>query len=185
MSDRLTDAELASLRQHLREERERNHRVPTLTWAEVDSLLDEVREAREDTRQAAGECRVPLPMPGTDMAKVLSANVLMRKRIAELEAERDEYRAMRDNAAANSAALDSQRRERIAELEAQLDRTERGVVRNAGRLSRERKYRWAHVADAVGCGKTTAKNLCAKHELDPDELVGIPTTPPEAEEDDQ
>lgn len=63
-------------------------------------------------------------------------------------------------------------RQRIAELEDQLDRTEKGVVRNAGRLSSERGYRWSHVANAVGCGKTTAKDLCFKHDLDPDELVG-------------
>jgi hypothetical protein len=68
---------------------------------ERDGLRAEVEQAREDMRIGAGECRVPLPEPGTDMARLLSANVLLR-------AERDALRAARDRAL---AVLDARERE--------------------------------------------------------------------------
>jgi hypothetical protein len=47
-----------------------------------------------------------------------------------------------------------------------------GVVANAGRLSAERKVRWAHVSDATGLGSNKSAELCRRFERDPDELVG-------------
>ena len=96
----------------------------------------------------------------------------MRRLVAE---SRDVYEAgyqaslrLRELMAEHAEALFA----RLERVEAQLARTERGIVKNAGRLSPERGYRWSHVANAVGCGKTTAKDLCFKHDADPDELVG-------------
>lgn len=60
------------------------------------------RILRQDLEAAAGELLVPLPEPGTDMAKVVTANKLLRDEIGrlrlslaqtanELEAVRREY----------------------------------------------------------------------------------------------
>lgn len=46
-----------------------------------------------------------------------------------------------------------------------------GVVANAGRLSSERKPRWAHVMDATGHGSTRAVELCRRFGFDPEALV--------------
>lgn len=40
-----------------------------------------------DFRDAAGEVMVPVPEPGTDMAKLLSANVLLRRELADARVE--------------------------------------------------------------------------------------------------
>ncbi len=64
-------------------------------------------------------------------------------------------------------------RERLAAaLNAQDERALWGVVANAGRLSAERKVRWAHVSDATGLGSNKSAELCRRFERDPDELVG-------------
>lgn len=48
----------------------------------IESHIGEFEKERAD---AAGECVVPLPEVGSDLGKVVSANSLLRKRIAELE----------------------------------------------------------------------------------------------------
>lgn len=66
-------------------------------------------------------------------------------------------------------------RERIEQLASWNDTAEklnRRVVANAGRLSSERKPRWAHVADATALGSTAAARLCSDHGFDCGELVG-------------
>ena len=63
-------------------------------------------------------------------------------------------------------------RENIAKAEASTEKLERRVVANAGRLSSERKPRWAHVADATALGSTAAARLCSDHGFDCGELVG-------------
>lgn len=52
------------------------------------------------------------------------------------------------------------------------DRLRWGVVANAGRLSAERRPRWAHVKAATGFGSTSAQALCRDAGFDPDEDVG-------------
>ncbi len=37
-------------------------------------------QCQQDLKDAAGELVVPMPEPGTDMAKLLSANVILRQR---------------------------------------------------------------------------------------------------------
>lgn len=58
--------------------------------------------------------------------------------------------------------------------ESELERLLWGAVANAGRLSSERKPRWAHVADALGVGSTKAHELCRRFDVDPDEERGSP-----------
>lgn len=47
-----------------------------------------------------------------------------------------------------------------------------GVIANAGRLSVERKQRWAHVLDAAGLGSQSSIELCRRFGFDPDEEIG-------------
>jgi hypothetical protein len=47
-----------------------------------------------------------------------------------------------------------------------------GVVHNAGRLSPKKEYRWAVVRDLCGIGSASAKALCRRFGLDPDEVIG-------------
>jgi hypothetical protein len=49
-------------------------------------LKNELAEARRDIEMAAGELMVAMPEPGTDMARVMHANAMMRR-------ERDRLRA--------------------------------------------------------------------------------------------
>lgn len=46
------------------------------------------------------------------------------------------------------------------------------AVRNAGRLSCEKRARWSHVRDAVAVGSTKASSLCRRLGLDPHEEIG-------------
>jgi hypothetical protein len=56
---------------------------------------------------------------------------------------------------------------------ADLDKIVWGLVHNAGRcITSGRVERWAAVMEAVGCGSTQAHELCRRHGLDSDELVG-------------
>lgn len=48
------------------------------------------------------------------------------------------------------------------------------AVRNAGRYSVE-KQRWVAVSHAFGVGSTSARELCRRFGLDPDETVGART----------
>ena len=57
-----------------------------LEWSEwVADLLNLVYVYEDDMKAAAGELLVDLPRPGTSMAKLLSANVLMRHQRQRLE----------------------------------------------------------------------------------------------------
>jgi len=46
---------------------------------ELDAVKKDLAQARQDLKDAAGELMVDMPEPGTVMAKVIIANVLMRK----------------------------------------------------------------------------------------------------------
>lgn len=72
---RALEAELAEARRGLGDLRE----ASALQKAELD-------EAQRDVAKAAGELLVEMPEPGTDMARVMIANSMMRR-------ERDEARA--------------------------------------------------------------------------------------------
>ena len=48
-------------------------------------------QLESDREAAAKDLPVPMPEPGTDMARLLSANVLLRRRVAELEAKHPEW----------------------------------------------------------------------------------------------
>lgn len=65
---------------------------------------------------------------------------------------------------------------RLAEGYLAETRTLWGIVANAGRLSTQRKARWAHVVDATGLGSTKAAELCRRFERDPDEVIGGAST---------
>ena len=54
-------------------------RLDALEQNAGSKLLAEVENHRNDLRLAAGECLVPIPEPGTMAAKMLRANVLMRR----------------------------------------------------------------------------------------------------------
>ena len=56
--------------------------------------------------------------------------------------------------------------------EQELTRLRWGVVANAGRLSKVKRPRWAHVMDATGFGSTSATALCVAAGFDPNEEVG-------------
>jgi hypothetical protein len=58
--------------------------------AEVARLRTEVELHREDLRVAAGECLVALPEPGSDMARMMRANRLLRVEGERLTRERDD-----------------------------------------------------------------------------------------------
>lgn len=48
--------------------------------AAIDKMNEWARVHMGDMERAAGELRVPMPEPGTDMARVLSANSILRQR---------------------------------------------------------------------------------------------------------
>jgi hypothetical protein len=53
--------------------------TPETADEEVLRLREEIRKMRDDLAAAAGELLVRLPEPGTDMARLLSANVLLKR----------------------------------------------------------------------------------------------------------
>lgn len=53
-----------------------------LEW--ITRRVERCAEVEADMRTAAGELLVPMPSPGTHMARLLSANVLMRRELADL-----------------------------------------------------------------------------------------------------
>lgn len=63
------------------------------------TLERELGEARNDLVLAAGELMLSIAEPGSDMARCMSANVLMRR-------ERDQWRAVADELANAHLALD-------------------------------------------------------------------------------
>lgn len=48
-------------------------------------IVEEIQQHRADLAEAAGELLVPLPEPGSDMAKVCISNRLLKARVQELE----------------------------------------------------------------------------------------------------
>ena len=58
------------------------------------------------------------------------------------------------------------------ETQMDLEKLRRGVVANAGRLSNKPRPRFAYVMDAVGCGSTSAWELCRAAGFDPEEVIG-------------
>jgi hypothetical protein len=79
------------------------HGVTATLRDEVARLTAERDEARADAIAAAGELLIPIPPPGTDLARTLSANILLRR-------ERDE---------AHSALTRSEEARREAERRAE------------------------------------------------------------------
>lgn len=59
---------------------------------EIDRLERELSEAREDVVMASGELMIPMPKSGSDIARLLAANSIMRR-------QRDEAREQRDRLA--------------------------------------------------------------------------------------
>lgn len=57
---------------------------------EFHRMAHELLDRRTDEVMAAGELRVPLPIPGTDMARMLSANSIMRRKVQKLETQWNE-----------------------------------------------------------------------------------------------
>ncbi len=51
---------------------------------EYTQLKAELAQCQQDLKDAAGELRIPMPEAGTDMARLLSANVILRQREARL-----------------------------------------------------------------------------------------------------
>jgi hypothetical protein len=68
--------------------------------AEREGMKAEIEALREDLRLAAGELLVPIPEPGSDMSRLLSANVLLRRENERLRAER--YDAIKRAQSANA-----------------------------------------------------------------------------------
>jgi hypothetical protein len=60
-------------------------------YLEPSDLADLAREAlayRKDLEDAAGELLIPLPEPGSDMAKMMTANALLRRRSQDVLSEK-------------------------------------------------------------------------------------------------
>ena len=62
----------------------------------VEALRAELAEARRDVEQAAGELIVAMPEPGTDMARVMLANAMMRRERDEARRDRNALRGWLD-----------------------------------------------------------------------------------------
>ena len=81
MTERMDDERIAELRAI------RYTRRPQCVAELLDALVAERAEVErhcQDLRHAAGELLVPLPEPGTDVARLLRANRLMRDELASL-----------------------------------------------------------------------------------------------------
>ena len=59
---------------------------PGTDWADAAAAaIASVAELESDLESAAKDLPVPMPEPGTDMARLLSANVLLKRRVAGVE----------------------------------------------------------------------------------------------------
>jgi len=103
-----TDEAIIVLRRMLRTWSNQDDYGPTQAEAEQAVLV--VGLAAEDMRVAAGECRVSLPDPGTDAARLLCGNNLLRSALRrsehdaiEAHAENDELVRQRDDEARRAA----------------------------------------------------------------------------------
>lgn len=63
--------------------------------AAARALLDELARRREDARLSAGELLLPLPEIGSDLARVMLANRLLRREVEDLARLARENRALR------------------------------------------------------------------------------------------
>jgi len=74
--------------------------------AERDAALATVRTLNADIAAAAGELLVPIPTPGSDAARLLRANIILRQERDEARAERRAARLDRDAAEERLARYD-------------------------------------------------------------------------------
>lgn len=74
----LTDAELKCVWHNLREGVNASQEVAL-------SVVDELIRRREDLQIAKGDYPIPCPEPRTDMARILSGNVLLKAEVRDLE----------------------------------------------------------------------------------------------------
>jgi hypothetical protein len=82
----------------------------------------QLTEARADVIAAAGELLVPVPPPGTDLARLLSANVLLRRALSASRDEGERLRRVVDAAEAYVALHEPQNATRFwDESRARLD----------------------------------------------------------------
>jgi len=93
----------------------------------VQGLVERVAEHENDLAEAAGALMVPMPEPGTDMARVMKANALIRgerdganKRTTELEGkikrQREALSALNEAQARITSQLDLEAARRAAEM---------------------------------------------------------------------
>lgn len=73
------------------------------TGSVYERLVGRLTTLEKDLEAAAGDLAVPLPEPGTDVARLLMANRLLRNRVSELEgtlgmAREDGYRSPMEDA---------------------------------------------------------------------------------------
>lgn len=73
------------------------------TDAEATQAVAFVGMVNEDVRVAAGECRVAIPSPGTDAARLLTANVMLRRALQRAEQNEIEARAEESEQRAQAA----------------------------------------------------------------------------------
>ena len=119
-----------------------------------DALRTRLAQMETDIRDAAGELRVEMPQPGTVTAKLLSANVLLRR-------ERDAARRWRDEAVAACAQRGCASRERrLTEAVVERDAAQARVRALAEAV--ERFEGIGHVAD---CDRDIDENKCDANPL--------------------
>jgi hypothetical protein len=145
--------------------------------ARVEALTAERDAARADVVAAAGELRVPMPRSGTEAARLLAANLIMRgerdaarTRLAEVERERDEARVLLVDADGHFQAWRDEAEARESVLAARCERLE-GALRDAagyalggGEHARTKAAEWSALAAdeaparACLCGKYLGDN---------------------------
>lgn len=145
---------------------------PNTLWAMTQEIIARATAAEEqakalkaDLAAAAGELLVPIPMPGTDMARLLLANVLLRR-------ERDELR--KENARLKEAILllgcdcdNTGTAECVAALQERWRRLAAAANGNApqgmaGRCEPCRAARWNQCTRVAPCLNAPQKSDAAK-----------------------
>ncbi len=95
----------AALSSRLRADKATERQRAERAEQERDAALATVRTLNADIAAAAGELRVPIPTPGSDAARLLRANIILRQERDEARAERRAARLDRDAAEEKLAAL--------------------------------------------------------------------------------
>jgi hypothetical protein len=85
------------------------HRYARELFVALHEAQATVAGLREDVRIAAGECLVPVPEPGTDMARLLIANRLLKQRAEAAERELEAWESTR-------AAIEALPRRQVLDL---------------------------------------------------------------------